>query len=141
MEEQTFLGTGWTFPPHFQQGVYQVSLCRDEQNVAQSLRILFETRLGERVLTPKFGSRLRSMVFTPTNAGFEMRLQEMIEDAILENEPRITVEEVEVVQSPEEPGRVNITVHYTIPESNNRYNFVYPFYLIEGTELPNYVRS
>ncbi|MEL6536671.1 MAG: GPW/gp25 family protein [Bacteroidota bacterium] len=141
MEEQTFLGSGWSFPPHFHKGSNTVVLSHNEQNVKECLRLLLDTQLGERILLPEYGTRLKSLVFAPFDSELVLRIQELVKKSILENESRIAVEEVVVTPYPEERGRLNITVHYTVPETNNRFNFVYPFYLIEGTELPDHVRS
>jgi hypothetical protein len=53
----TFLGRGFGFPPTFAGG--QVRMAADEQDIHESLLILFGTRPGERVLQPKASTSRR----------------------------------------------------------------------------------
>ena len=62
-------------------------------------------------------------------------MQAMISDEILFNEPRIILNEVEIEQSVFEDGRLDISIDYTVNATNNRYNYVFPFYLTEATNL------
>jgi phage baseplate assembly protein W len=58
-----------------------------------------------------------------------------VENSILFYEPRIIVENVDVTAADSTDlieGKFTITVEYTIPETNSRYNYVFDYYLNEA---------
>ena len=131
-----FLGRGWSFPPQFDrdEGVRMVS---GETDILQSLHVLFSTIRSERVMLPDYGSELSTLVFDNVDAGFALRVRHLVRDAILHYEPRILVEERDVVVcvDPDEPGLVWIKLAFTIAQTNTRSNMVYPFYQAEGNNV------
>lgn len=58
-----------------------------------------------------------------------------IKYALLNNEPRITIEKIDVTFPDQKTGAVDIGVKYVINQTNTRHNYVFPFYLNEGTNL------
>jgi phage baseplate assembly protein W len=64
-------------------------------------------------------------------------MADKIESAILYHEPRIDLERVDVEEDPESAleGRVMIGVTYRVKTTNSRFNFVFPFYRDEGTDI------
>ena len=137
MEERIFLGKGWSFPPSFDDGRYGIEMVADELDIRQSLMILLATIPGERVMRPKYGCDLHSMVFTKMTTTNETIIKDLIYTAILEYEPRITVEEITVDSSQYLEGLLKVNIEYTIRKINIRTNIVYPFYLVEGTDIPD----
>ena len=109
-------------------------MASDEEDIRQSLAILLSTRIGERVMQPKYGCDLHDMVFEPLDVGLRASLRDLIEVAILYFEPRIILDDV-VLEDVPERGLVEVTLDYVIATTNTRSNFVYPLYLDEGTEL------
>jgi len=71
----------------------------------------------------------------PVNKSTITYMQAVISDEILFNEPRIILDDVEINPSALESGRLDIVISYTIRITNNRYNYVYPFYIKEATNL------
>ncbi len=136
---QSFLGRGWKFPIEFTNNKpgpgKEVAMLEGVEDIRNSLDILFKTRVGERVMHANYGSALENFLFMPINRSTLTYMQEIIGDEILFNEPRIILDEVEIVQSVEELGRLDIKIGYTINSTNNRYNYVYPFYMTEATNL------
>jgi hypothetical protein len=61
-------------------------------------------------------------------------IEKIVNDAVTLNEPRIIADKVEIAYEFEE-GKVNINIEYRIITTNTRYNYVYPFYLTEATNL------
>jgi phage baseplate assembly protein W len=131
-----FLGVGWKFPIEFRSGTGGVAMLSGEEQVKNSLDILFATSIGERIMQPDYGSELDHFIFENMSKGVITYMQARIIDAILFCEPRIIVDEVEVEQSGDDPGSIEIRIRYTIPATNSRYNYVYPYYINEGTNLP-----
>lgn len=131
--DQSFLGTGWSFPPGFTQGGGEMEMVSGSEDIHQSLQVLFATQLGERVMQDEFGCDLNGFLFEEIDQGLINSLTGMISDAILYHEPRITMDRLEITGSASEPGLLLISIDYTIRSTNSRYNMVYPFYLNEAT--------
>jgi phage baseplate assembly protein W len=62
-------------------------------------------------------------------------MTDKIKSALLIYESRIEVEKVELDDEGELEGRILIDVHYKVRSTNSRYNYVFPFYKAEATEL------
>jgi phage baseplate assembly protein W len=131
----SFLGTGWGFPPEFSLKHKDVLLVSKKEDIEQSLRIVLSTRCGERVLNPLFGCRIHDLVFGTINESTKSLAIESIEHAILFFESRITVENISLDSSQINEGTLLFNIEYTIRSTNTRSNMVFPFYLKEGTLL------
>jgi len=130
--DEAFLGKGWSFPPEFFSSGAAVGMVSDEEDIKQSLTILFGTSLNERVMFSSYGCDLSRYQFEEIDNALINGLTGIIEDAILDYEPRITVDVVDISQSSDEVGLLLISIQYTIRATNNRYNMVYPFYISEA---------
>ncbi|HEX3349525.1 MAG TPA: GPW/gp25 family protein [Acetobacteraceae bacterium] len=128
-----FLGRGWGFPPAFGTGGQEVAMVAGEEDISQSLRIIFATELGERVMRDDFGCDLRRYVFEEMDNTLLTKIGAAVSDAILYHEARIRLDGVDVSESGQTPGLIAIAVTYTVRSSNTRFNLVYPFYLQEAT--------
>lgn len=128
--EDAFIGTGWSFPPAFDRAAAGVELRSGISDVEESLRIIFTTQLGERVMQPLFGAALDQHVFDPMNTSRLSYLEEQIRRAILYHEPRIDADNIGVTPDHAE-GRLLIAISYRVRGANSRFNFVYPYYLEE----------
>ena len=131
----SFLGTGWSFPPTFNNHTGTVELVSNEEDIRQSLNILLSTTLGERVMQPKYGCDLTNYVFEALNSSVIGYLKDRVKNAILYFEPRIVAEKIEVTAAESFDlieGRFTISVEYTIPGTNSRFNYVYDYYKNEA---------
>jgi phage baseplate assembly protein W len=131
----SFLGTGWSFPPSFDTVLNTVIMTSDEADIQLSLQILLATNKGERVMVPDYGCNLDEMLFEPMTTTFKTYIREMIKTAILYYEPRIDLSSIQVDDSRETEGVILIILNYTVRTTNSRFNFVYPYYKNEGTEI------
>jgi phage baseplate assembly protein W len=128
---KAFLGVGWAFPPALEpdgtsrQAVY-------EEDIKQAIRIILETNPGERIMRPTFGAGLRQFVFEPVNATTMTLVRTRIEEALVDWEPRIIVDGVQVTTDEETRNVLKIDVAYRVRTTNAVQNLVYPFYLQEG---------
>jgi phage baseplate assembly protein W len=134
-EEQSFLGTGWGFPPTFDMEQKSVGMVSGVTDIYESLTILFDTALGERVMQPKYGSSLDSMVMEPINNATLSFIEDIVRTAIIYHEPRIKLIRLEVLNENQFEGILNINVIFEVRSTNTRFNFVYPFYIQEGTDI------
>lgn len=134
MEVDAFLGTGWSFPPVLTDTGVQLS--RYEQDIRESLHVLFSTAPGERVNRYDYGCPLRRYAFEPLTTQLLVRLRNEISRAVTLYEPRIVLEDVSFEEQPDQ-GVLLIRLTYTVIRTNSRRNMVYPFYLNEGTSISN----
>ena len=132
---KSFLGTGWAFPPAFSEITGRAETVSDEEDIWQSLQILFDTSTGERVMQPDYGCNLRDYLFAPVNVTLLTYLQEqVIRPAIIQHEPRIKLLDLTIIPD-ELEGRLFIKIAYEVRATNTRFNRVYPFYYQEGTNV------
>ena len=132
---QSFIGSGWSFPPEFKAVSGEVVMTTDEEDIEASLRILLGTTAGERFLRPKYGLNLQEMLFEPMNVTARTFLRDRITTMILVYEPRIKLNALDIEVSRIQEGIVRITISYTIRSTNSRFNLVYPYYLNDGNEV------
>jgi phage baseplate assembly protein W len=135
---QQFLGVGWKFPIEFKTANRSVSMLSGEELIENSLDVLFSTNTGERIMQPEYGSELDHFLFENLSKGVITYLQARISDAILFCEPRIIVNNIEITPGENDPALIEIRIDYTVPVTNSRYNYVYPYYINEGTNLSKY---
>lgn len=134
-ESKSFLGTGWSFPPAFNEENYGIEVVSEEEDIRQSLHLLLSTSPGERLMNPDYGCDLQRMVFDSIDASTISEIKDLIGTAILYFEPRVTLEDIIVDIKRETEGLMDITLIFTIRKINVRSNIVYPFYFIEGTNI------
>ena len=130
----SFLGTGWSFPPVFNSTTGAVQLASEADDIAQSLQVLLSTRPGERVMLPKFGCNLDILLFEPITTTLLAYVKEVIQTSILYYEPRITLDNININTVDVLNGWILIEMQYTVLTTNSRYNLVYPYYLQESQQ-------
>lgn len=135
MELKSFLGTGWGFPPRFEKEGKATRMVSNEEDIAESIRIILSTQPGERLMRPDFGCNLRQFVFERQDSSFINGLNHIIYHALLNFEPRVNFIDATIVNREDVDGILHIQVNYTIIITNTRHNVVFPFYLLEGTNL------
>jgi uncharacterized protein len=128
----SFLGTGWSFPPVFSKATHGVHMDSDLDDVRASIEILLSTALGERFLQPKYGCSLEKLLFDPLSTTMMTYVKGLVEQAILNFEPRIVVNDV-VIGGADSEGTVLIEIRFTVRATNSRYNMVYPFFIGEAS--------
>jgi len=122
------IGQGWAFPPGISaQG--GLALTNERSELAQSIRVILSTPLGQRVMRPTFGSRLRDLVFAPNNSQTAAQARRFVEEALGMWEPRIHVTQVDVCPDSQEPSCLVISIEYEVKATHDRRSLVYPFYL------------
>jgi phage baseplate assembly protein W len=123
------IGRGWAFPLKIDsQG--GISLTTDRNEIEESIRIILQTEIGQRVMRPRFGSRLHELVFAPNNDHTAALARRYVEEALRMWEPRIKTLDIDVKVDPKENSRLLIEINFQVKASNDRRSLVYPFYLI-----------
>jgi hypothetical protein len=131
----TFIGRGWSFPPEFNPNSGTVEMLDQEADIASSLGVLLQTARGERVMLPQYGCNLDELIFENLDTRMKTLMTDKIESAILYHEPRIELEKVTLDDSGELDGVIRIGIVYRVRTTNSRFNFVFPFYKLEGTDI------
>ena len=126
-----FIGSGWSFPPGLNSRG-GIALVSNEEKVAQSIRVILSTPIGQRVMRPTFGSRLHELVFAPANPETFGLAEMYVQDALNFWEPRIELIDVIARTDEDRPGFLLIAIRYRIKATHDERSLVYPFYQIPG---------
>lgn len=130
-----FLGRGWSFPPTFNRSLQTVEMTEKKEDIECSLQILLTTTVGERVMQPKYGCNMEELLFEPLDTTTKTLIKDKIKTSILYFEPRINATRIDINTQNEIEGELLVEIEYVIKATNSRYNFVFPFYKNEGTEI------
>ncbi len=130
-----FLGRGWSFPPTFNITSQSVEMTEKVDDIYKSLEILLSTGVGERLMQPKYGCNMDELIFEALDTTTKTLIIDKIKTAILYFEPRIDAKKIELNTDNELEGIIVLEIEYVVRATNSRFNFVYPYYRNEGTEL------
>ena len=135
MQEKSFLGIGWSFPPTFNKERSDVEMTTKEEDIKQSLHIYFNTKLGERIMRQDFGCIIHEHLFDRLDKSILDVLTFELKQNIGNIEPRIIVNEISIMPIDINEGSVGINIKYTVITTNVRDNIIFPYYLNEGTNI------
>lgn len=127
-----FLGRGWSFPIAVNPDRGQIDSVAYEKDIEQSIYIILSTSKGERVMRPDFGCGIHDLVFGAINTALVTDVQNSVTEALREFEARIDVQKVNVDASRAGEGLLIVNLDYRNRTTNQRGNFVYPFYFKEA---------
>ena len=130
-----FVGRGWGYPPRFDRDAGGVAIVADEQDIEESLRILFGTQRGERLFHPKYGLDAHDLLFEAMSTTLRTLLEDRVKIGILIYEPRIEPLAVKVHSQEPASGELHIELDYRVRATNSRYNLVFPFYRSDSNEM------
>ncbi len=129
-----FLGAGWAFPLRTD-ATGSIALVTGEREVQESIRIILGSAPGERPMRPEFGCAIHDLVFAPADATTAGALAYQVRSALDRWEPRIDLTDVQVRFDSVDAGTLLIDIHYTLRDSNDPRNLVFPFYVIPSHEV------
>lgn len=131
-DNKRFMGRGFSFPFRVDPATNRIAMSSAEQDVEEAIRIILRTNLGERVMLPEFGTSAGDFLFSDDRAERVAALEESVREALNQWEPRITDIEVTADRDGSSKGVLAINIQYTLRVTNNQFNMVYPFYMMEG---------
>ena len=131
----SFLGTGWGFPPSFTPAANGVVMTSGVEDIEASLHILLTTRLDERVMRLNYGSNLDAFIFEPLSINLQTLIKDIIENAVLRHEPRIELTDIQLAADEAAAGILKISLAFKVKATNTRRNYVFPYYIQEATDL------
>lgn len=113
MDAGKLFGRGISFPPRV--GVDgRVAWSEGEANVRESIRIILLTELQERLLLPDFGGGLGIFLFEPNTITTRLLIQDRVVKALAQWEPRIIVQQVDVMPDPVDQQAAIVTITYKL---------------------------
>jgi phage baseplate assembly protein W len=121
------LGTGWAFPPSFDQTLRSVVLVSDAEHIRQGLWLLFSTKLGERVMHGGYGTDLRRKADDGIAGNRAGAIAAMLRDAITAWEPRIEVEDLSVVEVLAGEDEWHVSLRFVVGQDRASGHFTYLF--------------
>jgi phage baseplate assembly protein W len=119
MDAGKLLGRSIAFPPHIGSDG-RVAWSEGSQNIRESIQIILQTEIGERLMLSSFGAGLRRFLFEPNTVANRRQIQEQVESALRQWEPRIRVQEVTVEANPDDPQQVTIALTYGLVTTGAR---------------------
>jgi len=122
-----FHGRGMSFPAQLSdRGGLRESA--GVQKVEESMRIILGTQHGERLMRPRFGCNLKSLVFAPNNQATANLARYYAMEGLRQWEPRIEVLEV-FAENDNRAARLVLHIHYRLRATQDVHTLVYPFSL------------
>lgn len=131
-DNKQFMGRGFKFPFSVDPSTNRIAMSSAEEDIEEAIRIILRTNVGERVMLPEFGTEAGEFVFSDNRAERIAALEMSVLDALEKWEPRIVDVDVQVDNGSGDKSRVEINIRYTVRTTNNQFNMVYPFYMMEG---------
>ncbi|PHM45263.1 phage baseplate protein [Xenorhabdus mauleonii] len=113
-------GRGWAFPPQFciqnnEEDIPPgVVMAEGAENVRQSIKTLFLTEPGERIMREDYGCGLNDYLFANISDELMANIQNSIEESVLRYEPRAAITEIQVRQKIDSPNTLHIYTTYTL---------------------------
>lgn len=131
-DNKSFMGRGFKFPFSVDPSTNHIAMSSAEEDIEEAIKIILRTNVGERVMLPEFGTAAGDFVFSDNRAERIAALESSVKDALEHWEPRITDIDVEADSAAGTKNVVEINIRYTVRMTNNQFNMVYPFYMMEG---------
>lgn len=126
---ESIVGRGLAFPLHLTDQS-RMAMVSDDANLRRSMRIIIFTRLGERVMRPRFGCEIHNLIFHPCNDQTAALAERYVKEALNMWEPRIDVMNVSVDFGDTGVGEMFINVSYRAKSSHDARSLVFPYYLL-----------
>lgn len=130
-----FLGRGFSFPPDVDAVTGRFRMSGLEEDIRQAIYIILMTRKGERPMLPDFGCTLHDYVFELPDRHAITLITGSVLEALTRWEPRIVNTAVQVDISQLHAGKMILQISYTVRDTNNPNNLVFPYYLYEGVGI------
>ena len=113
------MSRGIAFPPRIDSDG-RVAWSSGAQNVRESIQIILQTRLDERIMRPSFGGGLDEFLYEPNTVGTRRQIEERTRRVLARWEPRADVETVTADAAPDDPDAVVLAITYTVRDTGRR---------------------
>jgi phage baseplate assembly protein W len=126
---EAFIGAGWSYPVRTEASG-DICLVTGDRELAESIRLIIGTALGERPMRPEFGCAIHDFVFAGVDYNVAGQIAYEVRQSLLRWEPRVDVADVEVTVDDTDRSLIYIDISYTRKGTNDPRNLVFPFYVI-----------
>jgi hypothetical protein len=89
-----------------------------EQSVRQSIKIILQTRPGERLMRPRFGGGLDRFLHEANTLTTRRQIRDVITESLERWEQRILLDRVDVWEIEEHPDRIRVEIVYRLRRTN-----------------------
>ncbi len=89
-----------------------------DESVRQSIKIILQTRPGERLMRPQFGGGLERFLHEPNSLTTRRQIRDLITESLQRWEPRILLDRVDVWEVDERPDTVRVEIAYRLRRTN-----------------------
>jgi phage baseplate assembly protein W len=128
-----FIGRGLSFPVRTD-ATGSVALVDGDREIVESIRLILATAPGERPMRPEFGCAIHDLVFAPADSTTAGQIAYEVRQSLERWEPRIDLTDVVVDFAEADNGTLLIDIRYTLGNTNDPRNLVFPFYVIPPHE-------
>ena len=128
-----FIGRGLSFPVRTD-ATGSVALVEGDREIVESIRLILATAPGERPMRPEFGCAIHDLVFAPADSTTAGQIAYEVRLSLERWEPRIDLTDVIIDFAEADQGTLLIDIRYTLRNSNDPRNLVFPFYVIPPHE-------
>jgi phage baseplate assembly protein W len=92
--------------------------------VRQAVLLLLTTHPGERVMLPTYGCELSRLIFQPNDDTTAGLATHYVRKALTRWEPRVEILNLDATRSAEDPGRLDISLHYRVRPTSSEQQLV-----------------
>jgi uncharacterized protein len=128
-----FIGRGLSFPVRTD-ATGSVALVDGDREIVESIRLILATAPGERPMRPEFGCAIHDLVFAPADSATAGQIAYEVRQSLERWEPRIDLTDVVVDFAEADNGTLLIDIQYSLRNTNDPRNLVFPFYVIPPHE-------
>lgn len=130
---EEFIGSGLAFPMGLD-ATGSLALVSHTRELEESIRLIVGTAPGERQMRPEYGCGIHNYVFASIDPDTAGRIASEVRSALVRWEPRIDVRGVDVTVDPKDRTRAYIEIRYSVGDTNDPRNLVFPFYTLPAEE-------
>lgn len=128
------LGRCWAFPPSFSPET-GVAMAEGIDTVLQSLRVLFLTEPGERIMRETYGAGMNRFIFRNIDEELMADMRSSIEESILRYEPRAVLKDVLIQPAQNDVSRLLVQITVSLINSDINETLVGTLDLNKGQTL------
>ena len=121
--------TSWDFPPTFKKPGVPPDVKEGESSIDQSVYVVLNTQISERLLDPSFGSHLSDYLFERLDDMILNDIREDIARAIENHEPRVILEDIQFDTGDIYQHQLNIEISYQVENNPELRTMTYPMNL------------
>jgi phage baseplate assembly protein W len=85
-----------------------------ETSITENIKVILLTQPGEQLMRPRYGAGLERLLHEPNTLATRRRIHECVAEALSRWERRISVDQIEVLEIPDQPDRLRVEISYRL---------------------------